>query len=407
MNSLKQFYRDYYNENYYRDLRYIKDDTVSKDGIKSKYNPEVLKYPLGSDFNTWDLFLKFLLKNSKRGLGSLVGSITHYNNINEYRSKDQSLLISDRLFFDFDVEDNRTKILKHKIRDVKVNPLITGRERISLIKEYQKDFQKLILEEDLLQEPFKEVMKLKDYLIKLDLNPFIVFSGSKGFHVNLFYRDVNLQDITNLNESLAEVFKKKLDLKLLDFNVYNNILTGVQRVPYNIHERTNLITKPISQNVTYDDFLQEVSRNKREVSSFNIEDYYSSEYFRDLLIKLDSENLSRIEQNYHKQKELQKLQKERVNTSHYKGDKDLIFKDMRELCKLLIGNPSYEREHYNKYSCPFHEDKIPSSLVGRKYFKCYTCNLKLNYFDFIKKFYDLDSDFEVKQKMREIKTNLR
>lgn len=407
MNSLKQFYRDYYNENYFRDLRYIKDPTISKDGIKSKYDTEVLKYPLGSDFKSWDLFLNFLLKHSKKGLGSLVGSITHYKNINDYRNKDQSLLISDRLFFDFDVEDNRTKILKHKIRDVKVNEAVTGRERLSLIREYQKDFQKLILEEDILKEPFTEVMKLKDYLSKLELNPFIVFSGSKGFHVNLFYEDVNLQDLTNLNESLAVLFKKKLNLKLLDFNVYNNVLTGVQRVPYNIHERTNLITKPISPNITYDDFLQEVSRNKREVSSFNIEDYYSPKYFRDHLIKLNSENLSRIEQNYHKQKELQNLQKEKVNTSHFKGDKDLIFKDMRELCKLLIGNPSYEREHYNKYNCPFHEDKIPSSLVGRKYFKCYTCNLKLNYYDFIKKFYDLDSDFEVKQKMREIKNSLR
>lgn len=409
MASLKQFYKNYYNENYFRDLRYIKDSTVNSKGEEAKYSTEVLKYPFDSEINPSKRFLNFLMKHYKRGVGSLVGSITHYKNIGDYRTKDSFLLLSDRLFFDFDVTDKRAKNLKYKIKDVKMNPAITGKERINLIEQYQKDFQELIFEEDLLKEPFIEVMKLKNYLHEIDKNfkPLIVFSGSKGFHVNLFYEDVNLQDITNLNEKLATIFKKKLNLKLLDFNVYNNVLTGVQRIPYNTHERTNLITKPIDSTVSYDDFLSIVSRNKRTVAEFKIDDYYSPKWFREDLIKLDQENNQRIQENYTKQKELQQLQKQHLTTSHYKGDKDLIFSDMRELCKLLIGEPAYTREHYNKYNCPFHEDKNPSSLVGKKYFKCYGCNLKLNYFDFIKKFYNLNSESEVKLKMKEITSKLR
>lgn len=408
MASLKQFYKGYYNYHYFRDLRYIKDSTISKNGKKSKYNTVVLKYPLSPDIKPSKIFLNFLLKHHDKGIGSLVGSLTHYKNIGDYREKDLSLVYSDRLFFDFDIEDKRTKILKHKIKDVKQNQNITGRERLSLIKQYQEDFQNLILEEDILKEPFTQVMKLKDYLSQIDkdFKPFIVFSGSKGFHVNLFYEDTNLQDLTNLNESLAELFRKKLGLNLLDFNIYNNVLTGVQRIPYNIHERTNLITNPISPNVTYDDFIQEVSRNKRDVISFDINDYYSPKWFHEDLIKLDSENNKRIRENYSKQKTLQKLPRENLTTAHYKGESDLIFSDMRELCKLLIGEPAYQREHYNKYNCPFHDDKIPSSQVGKKYFKCYGCNLKLNYYDFIKKFYNLNSDSEVKSKMREIKQKI-
>lgn len=62
--------------------------------------------------------------------------------------------------------------------------------------------------------------------------------------MNIFFKEVNLLDITNLNKSLADMFKKKLDLKLLDYNIYNNVLAGMQRVPYSIHERTGLRNIP-------------------------------------------------------------------------------------------------------------------------------------------------------------------
>lgn len=87
----------------------------------------------------------------------------------------------DKLFFDFDVEDQKCKDLKHKIKDVKLNPNVTGKKRVKMVEEYQKEFRRLIFEDDLLYDSFNEVMKLKEFLFNKGINSFIVFSGSKGF----------------------------------------------------------------------------------------------------------------------------------------------------------------------------------------------------------------------------------
>ena len=401
MVKLKQFFRDYFNEKYFRDVRYIKDTLVNSRGVESKFNTEVLRYP-SVDFKVWDYFLPFLMKRYNKGDGSLLAGISHYKNFISHRDKNINGLMCDKLFFDFDIEDPRCKDLKHKIKDVKANPHIIGKERINLVKEYQKELQELILEENLLYDSFNEVMKLKEYLLKKGIKSFIVFSGSKGFHLNIFFEEANLLDITNLNKSLASIFKRDLDLKLLDFNIYNNVLAGMQRVPYSVHERTGLRTTPINVNILYDDFIKEVKKNKLKVTGFNMKDYYVPDNFRTFLIKLDSENIERNKETKLKQEQLKEIQKKNQNNTKYKGESSLIFKDMRELCKLLIGEPAYVRENYNKYNCPFHDDQVPSAIAGKTYFTCYGCNLKLNYFEFIRKFFKLESDDEVKKKMKEL-----
>ena len=399
--NVKQFYRDYFNGKYFRDLRYIIDSSVNVKGEKSKYNTKVLKYPDG-DFNAPKYFLSFLLKWYNKGTGSLIAGISHYKNFTSHRDKNQFGLMCDKLFFDFDVESERCKDLKHKMKDVKLNPDVTGKNRVKLVEEYQKEFRTLIFERDLLYEPFNEVMKLKEYLFNNGINSFIVFSGSKGFHLNIFFKEANLLDITNLNMALADIFKRKLDLNLLDYNIYNNVLAGMQRVPYSVHERTGLRNTTVCENICYDDFLNEIRRNKPTVESFNIEDYYAPDSFRELLIKINSKNMQQEEENKIKREELKELRRNNQSITNYKNDKSLIFKDMRELCKVLIGEPAYERQDYNKYNCPFHDDRVPSAIAGKRYFTCYGCNLKLNYFEFIRKFFKLESDDEVKKKMKEL-----
>lgn len=62
-------------------------------------------------------------------------------------------------------------------------------------------------------------------------------------------------------------------------------------------------------------------------------------------------------------------------------------------------------EIYDKYKCVFHEDKSPSAIVGVKNYTCYSENCKinkLNYFDFIKEWFQLATDDEVKEKMAEL-----
>lgn len=175
-----------------------------------------------------------------------------------------------------------------------------------------------------------------------------------------------MNDLTNLNRSLANVFKRELDLNLLDYNIYGNSLTAVQRVPYGVHERTGLYTTPIDPEISYDDLLDLISRNRLKVHDFNISDYYVSDEFRRTLKEVDKENMIKKEANDLKQEELNRLRK-KYQTSHYgkNGGKSLIFEDMRELLKVVVGEPAREYEHYNSYICPFHDDHKPSALVSK------------------------------------------
>ena len=53
----------------------------------------------------------------------------------------------------------------------------------------------------------------------------------------------------------------------------------------------------------------------------------------------------------------------------------------------------------------FHEDKSPSAIVGKKNYTCLSSNCKvtkLNYFEFIRTWFGLKSDSEVKEKMVEL-----
>lgn len=60
--------------------------------------------------------------------------------------------------------------------------------------------------------------------------------------------------------------------------------------------------------------------------------------------------------------------------------------DNRLLFKQTIGEPVKEYENYNMYQCPFPDpgDLKPSFMVHSKGYKCYRCNRKGNYWQFLK-----------------------
>ncbi len=83
-----------------------------------------------------------------------------------------------------------------------------------------------------------------------------------------------------------------------------------------------------------------------------------------------------------------------------------IVGDHRLFFKSIIGEPikEYPGKDYVMYRCPFqdHEDYNPSFQVNKTGYKCYGCNRKGNYFQFLKD-YNKWSDEEVKIHLRNMK----
>ena len=306
------------------------------------------------------------------------------------------------MFFDFDVEDTRAKALKEEIKNANLSKF--GKERINSIKKSQKDFRKLILNDNLLEKPFNELQLMMYYMESQGMKPYPIFSGSKGFHLLIFFEPLQLENISEITTNLTSHLKTKLQLDSLDLNVSDS-LKRVKRIPYSKHERTMLYTTPFDRDLSYDELLKMIKRNTGKPMLFDKEEYIAPKSFTKDLILLN-QDITRLElEKKEKIEELNKLENANRNHQYFSNNsvkKDTIFSDMRELCKVLLGEPSHEYKKYNSYKCPFHDDNNPSALVYDKVFVCKACNLKLGYFEFIRKLFNLKTDDEVKQKMREI-----
>lgn len=284
--ALKEFYRNYYNGHHFREVYYLKMPTVKT----KKWTPIPLKYNPDNKMLPYEKFNRFLLSSKNRNEnGSLIAAITHYPNYLTWNGKQEEDRLTDRLFFDFDIKTNESKLIAKNLEDTYSN--VTGKERLRLISKYRKDYRKLILKDDLLLPVYDEVMRfimvLKD---DLKLHPYLTFSGSSGFHVNIFMPDQKLTYINYVRTKLHNVFKDKLNLKYQDEMVLDAI-SRKQRVPYSKNPKTALMVLPIPSDIGYDDLLKMVSSNFKgngKVDDFSMDEYYANTDFIDMLHFLDN-----------------------------------------------------------------------------------------------------------------------
>ena len=107
-----------------------------------------------------------------------------------------------------------------------------------------------------------------------------------------------------------------------------------------------------------------------------------------------------------KQQELQKQKRELLaakrNKNNHDSDIDFSSIDMRTLVSKVIGSPEREYSGYSMFKCPFHNDNNPSLKVTAKYCSCYSCGFFYNYYDFIKEYYNLNTQEEIIKKLYEI-----
>ena len=203
---LKDYYSNYYANNFLRDFRYIFDD-------KSMFNDVLTAKKYNKKDNSKSRALNFLTLEKHNGkLGLLGGEITYFKSLEDYKEGDIVKRYCDRLFFDFDVEDDRVSKIKEDMKEA--FETLEGKEKFNQINMLKKDFQRLIFNDDLLEPTFNEASRLCQYLEGLGLKPYLVFSGSKGFHVNVFFDEMQLMNLSQISKGLAVTYSKKLNLKL-------------------------------------------------------------------------------------------------------------------------------------------------------------------------------------------------
>lgn len=212
------------------------------------------------------------------------------------------------MFFDFDVEDDRVSKIKDDMKEA--FETLEGKEKLNQINMLKKDFQGLIFYDDLLLPTFKEASRLCQYLEGLGLKPYLVFSGSKGFHVNVFFGEMQLINFSQISKALAVTFSKKLDLKFLDYSVFDKdkIHRRLQRCQYVRHSKTDLFTLPIPSVYDYNEVLSIIKKNKRSPIIFNMSEYKAPIEFNEALAHMNGE-FSKI--NARKKRDLEKVNLDR------------------------------------------------------------------------------------------------
>lgn len=384
--ALREYYKAYYNNHFLRNYRFIFD--------KPQYfikNKERIEYTTKSltafKYGKKDISLKkapsFLLENAKRKYGTLAGEISYYKSLDDFKQGKIEKRFCDRLFFDLDVNDKpEIDILKEEFKRAHFS--LDGKEHDEILAILQQDFRDLIFNSNLLEDVFKESKALCDYLVKYGLKPYLIASGSKGFHVNVFFDEMQLTNLSQISQTLALSYRKELNLKYLDFNVFDREKAHkrLQRCQYSRHNKTNLLIRPLRLDITYDEMLEEIQKNKVKPVDFSIDDYKAPEGFNKMLMKLDREISFKNAQRRQELDNINKAKKLQLQKKYGKNYKSFQEIDLRDIANSY-GIDGKRQGDKLIVSCPFHNDKHPSGVVFPSRFHCSSCNLTLNYYDFI------------------------
>lgn len=325
--KLSDFYRAYYNGHHFRDVTF-RMKTVSGDKVHDlKYNPDVDK------LLPYEKFRRFLINPIHNNSNAdLMAGISHYPTYLTWNVHDEADVLTDRLFFDLDYKTDESKAIAKKVINALYGILtvdgkevkITGKERGKLLTKYRKEYQQLIFKKDLLLPVYDEAMKFIMVLQDdLKLHPYLTFSGSAGFHVNIFMPDQKLPYIRYVRTKLHNIFRDKLHLKYQDKKVLD-AATRKQRVPYSKNPKSDLYVRPIPSDISYEEMLKLIKPNSYEITDFNIEDYYANTEFIDMLHYLDNKGKAAAIKE-------REIAARNVNVPKYNGNK--IYKGMINISK--------------------------------------------------------------------------
>ena len=414
---LKEYYRSYYNGEFFRDFRYIYDGlklennkTLCFDGI-TRYNDVFNAKKLNEKSDAEARALNFITQSKHMGhLGLLGGEISFFKSYDEYKYGDIYERWNDRQFFDLDIESEKVDIIKDAIKKSLAEyqkGKLSKKELSKDIRIQKSDFKDLIFNDDLLYPTFQEAKKLCLYLEELGLKPYLICSGSKGFHVNIFYDECRIQNLSQVSRLFAKSFSDKLNLKYLDWKVFDKkkAQRRLQRCQYILHSKTEIPTIPIPNIYDYDDFMSSLKKASRRPIEFDFQEYsQASGEFRESLIYNDNQ-FRKI--NERRERELKKENEDRrkrmMKKYHgkYKNYQDI---SMVDLYSHYGGEIIKEDSQKAICRCLFHgADRNPSAVIFKdsNYFYCSSCGKSLNYYGMISEMEGTEDKHEIMEKADE------
>lgn len=412
--KINDYFDEFFNNNYNRDLRIIGKGRDVKHAPKFETTNE-------KHAKAKRIFIKNNINSTFARFRNFYGSHTYFDDIIDYQLANEDARIINHFFFDFDKEfANNSKFKKiikgdeynKGIEDLKQLPL---REYIDGMKEIHEQIQDMIVYENILKDSWNESKKVYEYFKEQGLTTYTCLSMSKGVHLRCFFKPIHVNNYNRIIHNLHDNLKEQFDLKTIDPKVTgkdSNPSKSVERLPYTYNEKSGLRVTPFSfEHDRLSDVIERSLKLSDKKTLVNVDPFYLSDFvnddFHNGILKLDSQiNVLVAKERDAKEKLMQQRIANGTINGRYTGENGL-FQDLRILVRFVCGEDNLVSEHdrYDKWKCVFHDDKSPSAIVGVKKYTCLSSNCKIgkiNYFEFIKEWFHLKSDDEVKEKMVEL-----
>lgn len=107
----------------------------------------------------------------------------------------------------------------------------------------------LDFDHDDVSESYEDMMIVHRLFLGMDIQHEVVFSGKKGFHVEVknipLHYFVDLKQTVSFFKKIANYITKTHSLGTIDLNIYDQV--RIWKVPYSIDSRTNLVVLPLSE----------------------------------------------------------------------------------------------------------------------------------------------------------------
>lgn len=205
-----------------------------------------------------------------------------------------------------------------------------------------------------LEEAYRDVNKMRNYLTKEGHNCIVVKSGSKGYHLYIQIAPFLFKDTEHRNginwRSYFNAFvcflihDSSSTYKTLDKTNFNAGLNGNIRLVGSRHPKTGQVCEIIEGS-----FISEQPITK-------IQDEAQKKAFLKCEI---------VEETRKQQK---------LKTRIVDGNDPIKNNDLREIFREITGDIKLYPKGYGFCCCPVHGDKHPSLLVTKEWFCCFACN---------------------------------